>query len=892
MALRRKGFAVVAAPIVGLCLATTAFIVAGRQNNLSRRSVERGEAVTAQLRLVFGLVIDAENSARGFVLTGEQRFLEPLVQARDALPGALVKLDSLFGQTGQRQTATTLRPLIERRLRISEELGRQPARAAVVPDGVPELLDESKRVMDAIRQEVSELEAVERSATVRARAQAERAEELGRAALAAGLVLGLIGGLGGNVLFTRGVARRVVGLLGAADDLAHGNPVAVTLDGGADEVGRLGLALAQASDLLRQREQALDDARRFLARLLDAAPTVVLRIELPSLDCGYVSSNAERVFGVPAVPEPDLLRARLEPDALSTLQSAARCMAEDGKPVRMEALFSAGGGQTRWVTLVMLPELDEPAGARRALVYLHDDDERYRAQHDLKEREATLQAVLDASPDMITITAADGRVALANPAVEAVLGRSPDELLQRSPFDWIHPDDRAPAEATFEALVEGTKSRAVATYRVPHVDGRLVALESHASTLRDGAGQAVGVLAVTRDISERVRMEEMQRAAREAAERASRSKSEFVSRMSHELRTPLNAVIGFAQLLELDDLTPEHRESVGYILKGGRHLLDLIDEILDIARIESGRLKLSTEPVSLTVALNDVAEMVAPLAAAVEVDIQRSLNDDVHVFADRQRLIQILLNLLSNAIKYNRPRGTVQVTCRPTGDGHIRIDVSDTGFGIRSEDLSLLFAPFERLGAEQTGIEGTGIGLTLSQQLAEAMGGSLEVSTVLGRGSTFSLVLPEAEAQVERYERLHGDSVRSTIGSLGGTVLHIEDNLSNLKLVERILARHASVRVVATMQGRLGIQLAREHRPRLVLLDLHLPDIGGDEVLRQLRDDPVTAGIPVVIVSADATRGEVQRLLAAGAAGYVTKPIDVRELLRLLDDLLIDGSDD
>jgi CheY-like chemotaxis protein len=357
--------------------------------------------------------------------------------------------------------------------------------------------------------------------------------------------------------------------------------------------------------------------------------------------------------------------------------------------------------------------------------------------------------------------------------------------------------------------------------------------------------------------------------------------------MSHELRTPLNAVIGFAQLLELDDLTPSQAESVGYIVKGGRHLLDLIDEILDIARIETGRLKLSAEPVSVAAVFIDVIELIRPLAVRTNVTIvQPDVPSELHVLADRQRLFQILLNLVSNGVKYNRSGGTVRLACQPADPGCVCIDVSDTGIGIRPEDLPLLFAPFERLGAEATGIEGTGIGLALSRQLAQAMGGTLDVTTLYGHGSTFSLVLPEAEGPVERYERLNGDFVASPVPARHGTVLHIEDNLANLKLVERILARHGSMRMVATMQGRLGLQLAREHRPRLVLLDLHLPDLAGDEVLRQLRGDPATADIPVVIVSADATRGEIQRLLAAGAAGYITKPIDVRELLRVLDEVL------
>jgi len=643
--------------------------------------------------------------------------------------------------------------------------------------------------------------------------------------------------------------------------------------------------------MFRRRRGAPDDAGAFLARLLDSAPTAVARVEVPGLDCVYVSPNVERVFALSAADrgDPGLLRHRIHPEDFPQLESVARQVATRREQAQLDARLEGGDGVHRWVSFVLLPEI--AAGGRRAtlLVYLRDVDDRHRAQQEVRERETALRAVLDASPDMITITTPRGVTSLANPAVEVVLGREPDALLNRPAFEWIHPEDQPRARAVLEAVIGGATRQAVIRYRAVHGDGRLLVLESHASTLDGPAGEAAGVVAVTRDVTETSRTEQTLQAARLAAEAANQSKSEFLSRMSHELRTPLNAVIGFAQLLELDDLPPEQSESVGQILKGGRHLLDLIDEVLDISRIETGRLNLSPEPVVVADVFTAVVELVRPLASAANVHfVDARAADGLHVLADRQRLTQILLNLLSNAVKFNRPGGTFRLACEPAGPGCLRMDVSDTGPGIRAEDLRRLFAPFERLDAEQRGVEGTGIGLALSRRLAEAMGGSLDVTSVVGRGSTFSLVLPEAEGPVERYERLNGDLVVTTSPPRRGTVLHIEDNLSNLKLVERILARQGAVHVVAAMQGRLGVELAREHRPRLVLLDLHLPDMGGDDVLRQLRDDPVTRSIPVVIVSADATRGEVQRLLAAGAAGYITKPIDVRELVRLLDDVLAD----
>ncbi|HEY5273053.1 MAG TPA: ATP-binding protein [Acidimicrobiales bacterium] len=390
-------------------------------------------------------------------------------------------------------------------------------------------------------------------------------------------------------------------------------------------------------------------------------------------------------------------------------------------------------------------------------------------------------------------------------------------------------------------------------------------------------------------LEERGRLQVAERLAREEAESANRFKNTFISRMSHELRTPLNAVIGFGQLLERQQLSDDQRDSVDHILKGGHHLLSLINEVLDIARIESGDLGLSTEAVLVSDLVGDALSLVRPLAAQYSINLTggRDSTCAEYVFADRQRLQQILLNLLSNGVKYNRVGGTVAVSCELRGATQLRIKVADTGYGISEEQLSHLFTPFERLGAERSEIEGTGIGLALSRQLAEAMGGTLDVESTVGQGSTFWVELPLVEAPIERYERLNilgAPKAHDSSRADRRTVLYIEDNLANLTLVQRIVAERDGIDIIPAMQGRLGLELAREHKPAVVLLDLHLPDISGDEVLQRLRDDPATSGIPVVMVSADATPGQIQRLLNAGALAYLTKPIDVGELLQIIDD--------
>jgi CheY-like chemotaxis protein/nitrogen-specific signal transduction histidine kinase len=379
-------------------------------------------------------------------------------------------------------------------------------------------------------------------------------------------------------------------------------------------------------------------------------------------------------------------------------------------------------------------------------------------------------------------------------------------------------------------------------------------------------------------------------AARAGAEGANRAKSEFLSRMSHELRTPLNAVLGFSQVLEMGELSDSERQSVTQITKGGRHLLDLINDILDISRIETGNLTLSPEPVLVDDVVDDVLDLVEPLADQRE--IRCSLVPgaaDTYVLADRQRLKQVLLNLLANAVKYNRVGGTVTVSYDQPDAQHVRIKISDTGPGIPESKRQRLFEPFERLGAEQTNVEGAGIGLALSQRLAEAMGGVLDVESVEGEGSTFWIELGLAEGPVERLQRTTGGdaiAMPAPFTDAQHTMLYIEDNLANVKLIEHVLEYRPEIHLITAMQGRLGIEIAQQHLPELILLDLHLPDIGGETVLAELRAFPETATTPIIVLTADATERQNARLIAAGATAYVTKPIDVRQLLELVDEHL------
>jgi CheY-like chemotaxis protein len=383
--------------------------------------------------------------------------------------------------------------------------------------------------------------------------------------------------------------------------------------------------------------------------------------------------------------------------------------------------------------------------------------------------------------------------------------------------------------------------------------------------------------------------EEMRR-AKEEAEAANGAKSEFLSRMSHELRTPLNAILGFGQLLELEEDKEENRESVEQILKAGRHLLSLIDEVLDLARIEAGRMSLSMEPTSVRQAVQQSLDLIRPMASqrGIRIVAEASTDCDLHVSADLQRLKQVLLNFLSNAIKYNREGGSVTISCVPHPmEGRVRIAVRDTGVGIEPAKLNRLFTPFERLDAERTDVEGTGLGLALSRGLMEAMGGVVGAESTRDEGSTFWLELPIVTEPALPEEAAPADVASATaLGKQGHTVLYVEDNLSNLRLVERILTRRPDVQLLVALQGRIALELARQHRPDLILLDVHLPDLNGDAVLAELQRDPVLREIPVVVVSADATSGQIERLRRSGARDYLTKPLDVKRFLDVLDSTL------
>ncbi|RYX85275.1 PAS domain S-box protein [bacterium] len=515
--------------------------------------------------------------------------------------------------------------------------------------------------------------------------------------------------------------------------------------------------------------------------------------------------------------------------------------------------------------------------------------ERQRAVEAQQESYALLRAVTEGSTDSIFVKDLDGRYLMINSAganqrgakVEEVIGKTDADFYSPATAEKFHDSDkrilRSGVTQTYEQSLEenGFKRTLLVTKGIHH----------------SPQGEAIGIVGMARDITERQEQAEALHAAKIEADTANRAKSEFLSRMSHELRTPLNAILGFGQILEMRGLGSEERAAVTQILRGGWHLLDLVNEVLEISRVEAGHLELSLEPISLGNLVTDSCDLVRPLADQRGIRLKE--NDahlcEQYVMADQQRLKQVLINLLSNAIKYNRPSGEVEVSCIQQAEGKIRIAVRDTGLGISKEETEKLFTPFERLKATNSDIEGSGLGLALSQGLVQAMGGIIGVESTEGQGSTFWVDLPETTAPIETLQELAPEvfetqAVRSNEQNY--TVLSVEDNLSNLWLLEAILTQRPEINLLAAMQGSVGLDMARQHAPDLVLLDLNLPDMTGAQVLEQLRADETTAHIPVIVISADATPTQIERLLRAGAKDYLTKPLNVPKFLRTLDETL------
>jgi two-component system sensor histidine kinase/response regulator len=538
------------------------------------------------------------------------------------------------------------------------------------------------------------------------------------------------------------------------------------------------------------------------------------------------------------------------------------------------------------------------------------------AKRDADQALARFEATLEAIPDLLFELDLDGRYLDYRSARDDLLAAERETLIGRKVPDVL-PAEAADLvmQALHEAADRGTSHGIQIRLMLP--DGWHW-FELSVARKRAMAGERDHFIMLSRDISDRKRAEdELARhgselemivhersrqlvEARDASERASRAKSEFLSRMSHELRTPMNAILGFSQLLEMDPATaPKARDFVNEILRAGQHLLHLINDVLDLEQVESGRLSLSPEVIDLAALGAEMVSLMQPLAHKQAVTLHLGLHEALAVQADAVRLKQVVLNLLSNAIKYNRVGGQVWLEASAPCADRVRITVRDTGPGIAAQHLPQLFQPFNRLGAEAGPIEGTGIGLSLCRRLAELMGGEVGVDSTEGQGSTFWLALPRAPwPDGATDDTAQPGAALAAMAAIGPTqqgqrpsprqavMLYIEDNPANLTLMAQIAARHIGVLLISAPTGQLGLALARVHQPDLILLDIHLPDTDGYALLDELRADPALRGVPVIAVTANAMPMDVQRIRQAGFDGQVAKPIQVTQMDLLIHEQL------
>ncbi|MEC5218331.1 PAS domain S-box-containing protein [Actimicrobium sp. GrIS 1.19] len=513
----------------------------------------------------------------------------------------------------------------------------------------------------------------------------------------------------------------------------------------------------------------------------------------------------------------------------------------------------------------------------------------------LRDQQFYTRSLIESNIDALMTTDPRGIISDVNQQMEALTGCSRDELIGAPFKDYF--TDPARAEAAIKRVLREGK---VTNYELTaHArDGRETVVSYNATTFHDRDRKLQGVFAAARDVTERKQFElalqennlELE-GAKAAAEKANLAKSEFLSSMSHELRTPLNAVLGFAQLMAsgAPPPTPAQQLSLDQILKGGWYLLRLINEILDLAMIESGKVTMSHESMSLADVLADCQAMIEPQAQKRGIQmVFTQLASPFYVHADRTRVKQVMINLLSNATKYNRIGGAVTVDCTMHGSGRVRVSVRDSGMGLTPEQVGQLFQPFNRLGQESSAEEGTGIGLVVTKQLVELMGGTIGVESTVGVGSVFWVELVGANAPELEFGE-HGDSHVPDQNPLGPqqapqrTILYVEDNPANLALIEQLIARRGDLKLLSATDGHQGIQLARAYQPDVILMDINLPGISGYGAMAILREDIETAHIPVMALSANAVPRDIEKGMEAGFFRYLTKPIKVPEFMEALD---------
>ena len=657
--------------------------------------------------------------------------------------------------------------------------------------------------------------------------------------------------------------------------------------------------LEMQNEVLRRTQAELDAARSLYFDLYDLAPVGYCTIsetehilEVNLTVCTLLGLTRDKLIG-------RSVRQFIYPPDQDTYYLHRKKLAATGQPQSCELRLIDHDEAIFWASLQATLSL-EPEHHDIQRMVLINIDKRKVAEDRLRVSDTAIKAILQG----VVITTPELRVISANQAFLTMTGYLESELLG---FDCVRLNGPLTDPVTIAAFLKAIEEQRqfsceIINYRK---DGSSFWKAQAVSPVFDEQGVLTHFVSINIDISERRRLDqllqdknlELQRLTA-IAEKANLAKSDFLSGMSHELRSPLNSILGFAQLLEAGapSPTPRQQRSIDMISRGGWYLLTLINEILDLALIESGKLALSLEPLSLAQVLVDCQDMVAQQAEVKGIKVNfPSFTSPFLVIADPIRLKQVIVNLLSNAIKYNRANGTVDVMVSTGPKKMLRISVQDTGVGLSPEKVAQLFQPFNRLGQEGTTTEGTGIGLVVTKRLTELMGGTVGAQSEVGVGSVFWVELSAAQEVPHAMDAKQGPVVASPLKNLAEeatlTILYVEDNPANAQLVEQILADRPNLRLLLAHDGAQGIELARRHRPNVILMDINLPGISGMETLKILRQDPATCHIPAVAVSANAMPMDVVNGLSAGFFRYLTKPFKITEFLEVLDMALVFSPD-
>jgi PAS domain S-box-containing protein len=700
---------------------------------------------------------------------------------------------------------------------------------------------------------------------------------------------------------------------------------------------------------LRVREEEISKAKHRIEMLVTSATVMIYACEaFNDFDATFISDN---IFTVTGYTTKEFLTkgfwaSHIHPDDAPEVFKGLEKLFENNKH-NHEYRFKFKNGTYNWMADDLKLVKDENGNPIEIIGAWNNIDKRKNAENEIKILNANLEAKVKQrtkeieavnknlikenkirkkaeesahkseeirikqfinSPIGMLLCKMDGTFVDINPACANIIGRGIEESLKLTYWD-VTPKKYAQQEAEQLKNLEETGRYGPYFKEYIHKNGHLVPVELSGLILE--INNEKFIWSSIQDITERKRAENEIKAAKLEAEKANLAKSEFLSRMSHELRTPMNSILGFAQLMKMGELNQSHKKGITHIIKSGKHLLDLINEVLDLSRIEAGELSISLEPVELGAIILETLDIVQPLANEheIKIELKDSPINELFIIADRQKLKQVLLNLINNAVKFNHNGGSVIVECsrsqvsglksntfknkpetrNPEPESKIRINITDSGEGIAAKEIEKLFKPFQRIGTRISEIEGTGLGLTVAKKFVEAMDGTIGLESTMGVGSTFWIELRQVESQIKKLEKRSSLEKPKTCEKLKkGLVLYIEDNASNIDLVEQILETyHPDTLLVTGKYGEMAVKLASDYKPCLILLDLDLPDIHGSTVFERLQANDKTKDIPVVIVSADAMTKQIDNMMKQGAKDYLTKPIDVIRFLKLVEGFLV-----